>query len=93
MYQENMQNEVGLKQLTHDLLEALKNIHTSTMSLKGNESYLSASELCDYLKIKESKMRKMVLTKKIPHTKVGRHLRFSKEEINNWLEENSVKVD
>jgi len=41
--------------------------------------------IMEILGISESKIRYMIFTKKIPHFKIGRELRFDEEEIKNWL--------
>ena len=42
-------------------------------------------ELADYLKIPKSTLYKLVREGKIPAQKVGRHWRFHKEAIVDWL--------
>lgn len=48
---------------------------------------LTIDELSLYLKISKSTLYKLVREGKIPSQKVGRHWRFRKEAIDNWLEE------
>jgi len=48
---------------------------------------------CQHLNISESKMRSLIFKKKIPFIKVGRAIRFQKEEIEQWLEGQSVKTN
>lgn len=79
-----------LRVLTRDTLNALKIIHEDLKPLLVGR-YLNSEELCRFLSIKPSLMRKMIFEKKIPHTKVGRLLRFDKNEIEDWLQANSVK--
>lgn len=55
--------------------------------------YLTIEELCDRLKLKKSYIYDLTFTKKIPHIKVGRHLRFKWDEIEKWLEENSIDLN
>ena len=50
------------KTLAGDFLGAIKEINRKLNESK--KDYLSPQELCEFLNIKESKMRKMVLTKK-----------------------------
>jgi len=47
---------------------------------------LTVNEISDYLKIPKSTIYKLVREGKIPAQKVGRHWRFRKEAIDNWLE-------
>ena len=53
--------------------------------------YLTVDDLCDRLKLKKSYVYELTFTKKIPHIKIGRHLRFKWEEIEKWLKENTIE--
>jgi excisionase family DNA binding protein len=46
---------------------------------------LTIEELSDYLKIPKSTLYKLVREGKIPCQKIGRHWRFHKEAVDNWL--------
>jgi excisionase family DNA binding protein len=46
---------------------------------------LTPDEVCEMLKIKKSYIYYLTHNGNIPFFKVGRHLRFYKEEILNWL--------
>ena len=48
---------------------------------------LTIEELSTYLKISKSTLYKLVREGRIPCQKIGRHWRFRKEAIDNWLEE------
>lgn len=48
---------------------------------------LNIEELAVYLKIPKSTLYKLVREGKIPSQKIGRHWRFRKGAIDNWLEE------
>ena len=56
--------------------------------------------VCDLLTFNQTKkllnctdswLRKSVFEKSIPYKKLGKNLRFSKEELFDWVEESSVK--
>lgn len=47
---------------------------------------LTVEEISQYLKIPKSTIYKLVREGKIPAQKIGRHWRFRKEAIDNWLE-------
>jgi len=49
-------------------------------------------ELSDYLKIPKSTLYKLVRQGKIPAQKVGRHWRFHKEAIVDWLSNRKESV-
>ncbi|MFH2075089.1 MAG: helix-turn-helix domain-containing protein [Pseudomonadota bacterium] len=50
-----------------------------------SDNVLTIEELSSYLKIPKSSLYKLVREGKIPSQKVGRHLRFHRESIDEWL--------
>ncbi len=53
---------------------------------KEPESIMTIEEVADYLKIPKSTVYKLAQEGRIPCQKVGRHWRFRKNTINNWLD-------
>ena len=47
---------------------------------------LTADDVCQYLKIPRSTLYKLAQNKKIPAFRVGRHWRFKREKIEEWVE-------
>lgn len=62
-------------------------METAEVLLMENQSdnVLTIEELSVYLKIPKSTLYKLVREGKIPSQKVGRHLRFHRESIDEWL--------
>lgn len=57
------------------------------------ESILTIDELADYLKISKSTLYKLVQARKIPGQKVGRHWRFHRDAIDQWIKKSgSTKI-
>ena len=52
---------------------------------------LTIEEASKYLRIPLSTLYKLAQDGKIPCQKVGRHWRFRKETIDNWLDENRFR--
>jgi excisionase family DNA binding protein len=52
--------------------------------------YLNVKEVAELLHIAEKTVRKYVWQKSIPYTKIGGHVRFNKERLNQWLEYRNV---
>jgi excisionase family DNA binding protein len=52
---------------------------------------LTYTELSEAIGISVSHLMKLVMRKKIPHTKIGRAVRFIPEEIAAWLKSQQVK--
>ena len=51
------------------------------------DKILTAKEVSQYLKVPLSSLHQLARTKKIPAFKVGRHWRFKKERLDEWLKE------
>jgi len=49
------------------------------------QKLLTLDDVCQKLSIKESHLRSLVFAKKVPIIKIGRLLRFSQEEIEQWI--------
>ena len=57
------------------------------MSMKSqSESVLTIDDLADYLKVSKSTLYKLAQGGKVPGQKVGKHWRFRKETIDQWLD-------
>ncbi|NPV06033.1 MAG: helix-turn-helix domain-containing protein [Syntrophaceae bacterium] len=56
------------------------------------DNVLTIEELSLYLKIPKSTLYKLVREGKIPSQKVGRHLRFHRESIDEWLKREDEHV-
>lgn len=58
-----------------------------------NDHLLTLKEISGYLNLKESKLRSMIFKREIPVIRIGRCLRFSKEDLRNWLSEKKAQVE
>jgi excisionase family DNA binding protein len=54
------------------------------------EELICIDDLCRILKLKKSYVYLLTHEKKIPHYKLGRHLRFKLSDIEKWLMEQFV---
>ena len=52
---------------------------------------LSARDLSKYLKINEKKIYKLAQESKLPYTKIGGKIAFTKELIDKWILENTTR--
>lgn len=50
------------------------------------EKLLVIKDVCTFLNIKESALRKMIFENRIPYIKIGRGVRFKPSEIKKWIE-------
>ena len=58
---------------------------------KKNDAIMTIEDLSAYLKISRSTLYKIVREGTIPSQKIGRHWRFHKEAIDQWLGETRGK--
>jgi excisionase family DNA binding protein len=61
--------------------------------MKNNDELLTIAELSNLLNVKPSWLRSMVFKKQIPFLKIGKHIRFSKAEIQKWIEERKIQEE
>ncbi len=54
--------------------------------------YLTIDEVADYLQVKKSVIYHWTHMKAIPYYKLGRFLRFKREEIDEWIKLKKVEV-
>ena len=53
------------------------------------ETFLDVGQVAQYLKLSVATIRKWVLIKFIPYKKIGRAVRFSAAELQEWMETKS----
>ena len=63
--------------------------HTSTGRVM--EPLLNSAEVAEWLNVAESTIRKWVHYGFIPHVKLGRAVRFIREDVEKWLRERAEK--
>lgn len=54
-----------------------------------NEKLLSITEACEYLHVKESWLRRRIFERRIEFVKLGRLIRFKKNELDKIIRENT----
>ena len=62
------------------------------MKALRKESLMTIDELSEYLSIPKGSIYNMVHERRLPHIKLGRRVRFVKEEIDEWLERQRVET-
>lgn len=48
---------------------------------------LTAEQVCQLLQVKRSYLYHLTHNNRIPHIKIGNHLRFEEQDLNLWIEE------
>jgi excisionase family DNA binding protein len=56
-----------------------------------NSEFLTAEEVAEYLRLPLSTVYKLVQDKRLPGFKVGKHWRFRKDAIQNWIKDQESK--
>lgn len=56
------------------------------------QRYTDVAGIAEYLGLTDQAVRSLVKRGRIPHTKVGRLLRFDLRRIDEWLKANTVEV-
>jgi excisionase family DNA binding protein len=57
------------------------------------EKYLTIEEVCDILRVKKHYVYALTSQRRIPFLKMGRFLRFRKEDIDEWLKDKGSKPE
>jgi excisionase family DNA binding protein len=57
------------------------------------KKYLNFNDTCDYLGVNKHTLYNWTHLNKIPHKKINRKLLFSVEELERWIEENTVPTE
>jgi len=60
------------------------------MDITGIETFIDVGQVAQMLGLSIATIRKWVLTGYIPYKKIGKAVRFSAEEIQNWVKSKSV---
>ena len=58
--------------------------------MKKSDAIMKPQEVAEYLRIPIRTLYKLCNEGKVPATRVGKHWRFRKEEIDKWFDENNV---
>lgn len=56
-----------------------------------DSEFFTAEEVAEYLRLPLSTVYKLVQDKRLPGFKVGKHWRFRKETLNEWLRQQEKK--
>lgn len=64
-------------------MQAMEPIQAAVMDVRS---------LCKYLQISERKVRSLVSDNEIPYFKIGKSVRFHKDEVDKWCIRRTVRV-
>jgi excisionase family DNA binding protein len=57
--------------------------------MEHSNSYLNFKEVCELLKITSHHLRSLIFKDQIPTTRIGRLIRFDRQQLADWIKENS----
>ena len=57
-----------------------------------NKQWLTPKELKEEFGFSESTQAKYRMNRKIPYSKIGKYVRYNRDEINQWLEDNKIEM-
>jgi hypothetical protein len=88
-----MVNDHNQSNLTLEFVNSIKKLESLVLAKSSTNStdLLTFDETKIFLNCSGSWLRKSVFEKTIPYKKLGKNLRFSRDELLGWLDDNSVK--
>jgi len=69
------------------ILNAIESSLNNKVQNKGN--LLKFEETCTYLSMPPGQLRKLVFEKRVPVTRLGKSLRFSRTDLDEWIADNT----
>lgn len=64
-------------------------VHKGQLADMLHEPLLNADEAAELLHVPRSTLYELVRSRHLPHVRVGRSLRFTRERLARWVDENS----
>jgi excisionase family DNA binding protein len=71
-------------------LEGHKSVSTNAREYRSFNEYLKIEDISAYLNIKTKTLYAMVESGDIPHYRIGRLIRFKREDVDLWMEAKKV---
>lgn len=81
-----MNNNAPAESPTHKRRGRPRKHHEAEEQLVKMEGLLNVAEVADFLRVHKGLVYQLVKTHGLPATKVGKHLRFYRFELLNWIE-------
>lgn len=66
-------------------------VHEGQVSNVLHEPLLNADEAAELLHVPRSTVYELVRSRRLPHVRLGRSLRFTREQLARWVDENSFR--
>jgi len=83
--------ETDIEAIANRVAEILKPMLSSTAGHDEKDALLDVAQLADYLNVSQAWVYDRIRDNEIPHSKLGKYLRFRRREIDKWIETQSSK--
>lgn len=81
-----------LENIAMKVAEILKPLLASMSGKHADDTIFDVQGVANYLGVSPSWVYKKVSFKEIPYSKVGRHTKFRKSQIDKWMEKQSLRA-
>ena len=83
--------QTDIEAIASRVAEILKPMLSSTARHDEKDALLDVAQLADYLNVSQAWVYDRIRDNEIPHSKLGKYLRFKKRDIDKWIEAQSFK--
>lgn len=83
--------QTDIEAIANRVADILKPMLTSTVKHDEKDALLDVVQLAAYLNVSKAWVYDQIRNNEIPHSKLGKYLRFRRREIDRWLETQSFK--
>ncbi|MEN6509074.1 MAG: helix-turn-helix domain-containing protein [Smithella sp.] len=83
--------QADIEAISSRVAEILKPVLSSVAKHDEKETLLDVAQLAAYLNVSKSWIYDQIRNSEIPHSKLGKYLRFRRREIDKWIETQSFK--
>jgi len=83
--------QTDIEAIANRVAEILKPMLTGTAKHDEKDALLDVAQLADYLNVSPSWIYDRIRDNEMPHSKLGKYLRFRRRDIDKWIETQSFK--
>jgi excisionase family DNA binding protein len=83
--------QTDIEAIAARVAEILKPVITSNIKRDERDALLDVVQLAAYLNVSKAWVYDQIRNNEIPHSKIGKYLRFRRREIDKWVETQSFK--
>lgn len=83
--------QTDIEAIANRVTEILKPMLANKAKHDDKDSLLNVAQLAAYLNVSKAWVYDQIRNNEIPHSKLGKYLRFRQQEIDKWIEKQSFK--